>query len=87
MSNYIATVIKTGNSYALRVPKQYVDDAKLELGQKTNLQLPTAIAAQNHDNIQKILKQLNELVAYKNITNPVTWQRQIRQDRPLPGRN
>lgn len=34
MNRYTATVIKTGNSYALRVPKKYVEDARLELGQK-----------------------------------------------------
>jgi hypothetical protein len=40
MSKYKATVIKTGNSYALRVPKKYVEDAHLNLGQKVTIQPP-----------------------------------------------
>ena len=43
MSKYIATVIKTGNSYALRVPKAYIDDAKLKLGEKVGLGEPKLV--------------------------------------------
>lgn len=86
MSNYIATVIKTGNSYALRVPKKYVEDAQLELGQKATIQLPTPQPKQDRKRIQELLKQLQEIGAYKDIKDPVAWQREIRKDRPLPGR-
>lgn len=86
MSNYIATVIKTGNSYALRIPKKYVEDAQLELGQKTTIQLPTPQPKQNHKRVQSLLKQLQEIGAYKDIEDPVAWQREIRKDRSLPGR-
>lgn len=86
MSNYIATVIKTGNSYALRVPKKYVDDAQLKLGQKATIQLPTPQLKQDRKRIQELLKQLQEIGAYKDIKNPVAWQREIRKDRSLPGR-
>jgi len=87
MSNYIATVIKTGNSYALRVPKQYVDDAHLELGQKATIQLPTPQPKQDRNRIQTLLKQLQAAGAYTQIKDPVAWQRDIRRDRPLPGRD
>jgi antitoxin component of MazEF toxin-antitoxin module len=86
MSKYTATVIKTGNSYALRVPKKYVEDAQLELGQKTTIQLPVLEAEQNRKQIQKLLTQLQEINAYAEIKDPVAWQRDIRKDRPLPGR-
>jgi antitoxin component of MazEF toxin-antitoxin module len=86
MSNYIATVIKTGNSYALRVPKKYVEDAQLVLGQKATIQLPTPQPKQDRKRIQELLKQLQEIGAYKDIKDPVAWQRDIRKDRPLPGR-
>ena len=86
MSNYIVTVIKTGNSYALRVPKRYVEDAKLLLGQKTTIDLPRQSTKQNKAEIQEILRQLAELKPYKNIVDPVAWQREIRSDRTLPGR-
>src|SRR5260370_942683 len=88
MSNYIATVIKTGNSYALRVPKKYVEDAQLKLGKKATIQLPTPEPKQNRQRIQSILRQLQEIGgAYKTIEDPVAWQREIREDRPLPGRD
>jgi antitoxin component of MazEF toxin-antitoxin module len=86
MNKYTATVIKTGNSYALRVPKKYVDDARLELGQKATIQLPTPDVKQDRNKIQHIIKQLQEIGAYKNIKDPAAWQREIRKDRPLPGR-
>lgn len=87
MNNYTATVIKTGNSYALRVPKKYVDDAQLKLGQKTPILPPMVQPKQNRARIQEIIRQLQEIEAYKDIKDPVAWQREIRKDRPLPGRD
>lgn len=86
MNKYTATVIKTGNSYALRVPKQYVEDAGLKLGQKAAIELPVSEFRQDRVKIQKILKELQSIGAYKSIGDPVAWQREIRKDRPLPGR-
>ncbi len=40
MKTYTATVIKVGKSYALLVPKQYVTDAKLIIGEKVQIELP-----------------------------------------------
>jgi antitoxin component of MazEF toxin-antitoxin module len=87
MNKYTATVIKTGNSYALRVPKKYVEDAQLKSGQKTIIALPIPELKQNRGKIQEILRQLHEIGVYKDIKDPVAWQREIRKDRPLPGRN
>jgi hypothetical protein len=36
--------------------------------------------------VAAILSQLAEIKAFSGINNPVEWQRAIRQDRPLPGR-
>jgi antitoxin component of MazEF toxin-antitoxin module len=86
MNSYIVTVIKTGNSYALRVPKKYVQDAQLTLGQKTAIQLPVPEPKQNRTRIQELLRQLQAIGAYKSIKDPVAWQQEIRKDRSLPGR-
>ena len=86
MSKYKATVIKTGNSYALRVPKKYVEDAQLKLGQKADINLPTPQLKQDRNRIQELLKELQETGAYKDIADPAAWQRKLREDRPLPGR-
>ena len=32
------------------------------------------------------LRQLRKLGTFRHITDPVAWQREIRKDRPLPGR-
>lgn len=87
MSSYTVTVIKTGNSYALRVPKKYVEDAKLKLGQKAAIGLPVPEAKQDRVKIQALFKQLADSGAFKHIEDPVAWQREIRKDRPLPGRD
>ncbi|HTE22280.1 MAG TPA: hypothetical protein VK674_04540 [Candidatus Limnocylindria bacterium] len=86
LHKYTTTVIKTGNSYALRVPKKYVEDAQLKLGQKADIGLPIPEPKQNRARIQELLKELQEVGAYKAIKDPVAWQRDIRRDRPLPGR-
>jgi antitoxin component of MazEF toxin-antitoxin module len=86
MNKYTATVIKTGNSYALRVPKRYVEDAQLKSGQKTTITLPIPEPKQNRERIQEAIRQLQEIGAYSDIKDPVAWQREIRKDRPLPGR-
>ena len=33
------------------------------------------------------LRQLREMGTFKKIADPVAWQREIRKDRPLPGRD
>lgn len=86
MSNYIATVIKTGNSYALRVPKKYVEDAQLQSGQKAIIGLPIPEPKQDRGRVQEILQQLQAIGTFKDIKDPVAWQRELRKDRPLPGR-
>lgn len=87
MSNYTATVIKSGNSYALRVPKDYVTRNNLLLGQKIEVTDP-ATSGYNKDNVAKAIDQLVAIHAFKHIKDPVAWQREIRKewDRPLPGR-
>lgn len=87
MSSYTVTVIKTGNSYALRVPKKYVEDAQLKLGQKAEIQLPMPVVTQDIKEIRRLFKQLANMNAFSEIKDPVAWQREIRKDRPLPGRD
>lgn len=87
MHKYTATVIKTGNSYALRVPKRYVEDAALTVGQKVQVVEPQpAHHAQDQAKIQKAFAGLQALHAFEGIKDPSSWQREIRKDRPLPGR-
>ncbi len=86
MNIYTATVIKTGNSVALRVPKQYADAAKLTPGDKVSLSLPVKQKEQDHAKIKRLIAKLQTLNAYDTIANPVSWQKDIRQDRSLPGR-
>ena len=33
------------------------------------------------------LEKIHKLNPYREITDPVKWQREIREDRPLPGRD
>ena len=37
--------------------------------------------------IGQILRELTQRNPYRAIRDPVTWQREIRKDRPLPGRH
>lgn len=94
---YTATVIKSGNSYALRIPKRLADDAKLEIGQKVSIPIPQQVQTQPPTDNSAFLEALEDLqrVVVENkkrgtglgmIKDPVAWQQEIRKDRPLPGR-
>lgn len=89
MNRYESTVFKTGNSYALRVPKRYIEDAHLKVGDKAAIALPTSTAKQNHERIQQILKEAQSIRPrlFASIPDPVQWQRETRKDRSLPGRS
>lgn len=93
MSNYTATVIKSGNSYALRVPKALVDDKKLILGQKVAIDGINVVHKQNNGNIVKAIRKLQKLAdeqgSMTSIKDVEAWQRKIRKewDRPLPFRD
>ena len=86
MSSYTATVIKTGNSLALRVPKEYAQEAHLIPGEKVKLPLPTKQKQQNRTRIKQLIAKLHEIHAYQGIADPLAWQRNLRTDRSLPGR-
>ena len=76
----IATVIKSGNSYALRIPKVYADKNRLQLGNKIRLAPPLPLIRKtNHIELQKQLKEIQKLSIYKNIKDPVKWQREQRE--------
>jgi hypothetical protein len=45
-----------------------------------------AEARSRGDEMAAILEKLAESDAVSDITDPVAWQRALRQDRPLPGR-
>lgn len=87
MNTYNATVIKTGNSIALRVPKEYATEAHLVPGDKVLLPLPSKKKKQDRAKIARIIAKLQELHAYGDIKDPVAWQRKLRADRKLPGRD
>lgn len=87
MNKYTATVIRTGNSYALRVPKSYIDEGHLVLGDKTILPPAQKQKLQDSEYIQQLWKELRALKPFKGIKDPIAWQREIRKDRSLPGRS
>ncbi len=72
-----AIVTKTGNSYALRVPKKYITDNELKLGDVVDIENP----------LQKQRQALDALLEYGKKRGPlsdseelVTWQRKERSD-------
>ena len=71
-----AIVSKSGNSYALRVPKRYIDDNKLKLGDVVTIEEPLTL--QKHA-LEALVRQGKVRGAIKGIADPVAWQRQQRQ--------
>lgn len=86
MSSYTATVIKTGNSLALRIPKEYAKEANIVPGEKVTLPLPTKQKQQNRARIKQLINKLQGIHAYEAIADPVAWQQETRIDRKLPNK-
>lgn len=45
----------------------------------------TLVGKERASHIRKSLKSLAKMKAFADISEPVEWQRNIREDRPLPG--
>ncbi len=68
-------ITKTGNSYAIRVPKRYIDDNKLKLGDVVNIEEPLIEQCRALDALIKHGKKHGPI---KGISDPVAWQREQR---------
>jgi hypothetical protein len=68
-------ITKTGNSYAIRVPKRYIDDNKLKLGDIVNVEEPLLKQRQALD---ALINHGQKHGPIKDISNPVAWQREQR---------
>lgn len=77
MNTSTATVIKTGNSYALRVPKSYAERNNLRPGAKVILQDPQVSGGTLAD-LQASIKASRKrggIGVWDKIKNPSEWQR------------
>lgn len=70
-----AIVTKTGNSYALRVPKRYIDDNHLKLGDTVEIEEPIS---EQQRTLHALVQLGKDKGAIKGIANPVQWQRHQR---------
>ena len=76
MKTSTATVIKTGNSYALRVPKAYAERNNLRPGAKVLLPDPQTAGGTLAD-LQASIKtsrNKNTVAVWDKIANPSEWQ-------------
>lgn len=77
-----ATVIKTGNSYALRVPKAYAERNNLRPGAKVLLPDPQVVGGTLAD-LQSSIKASrakNKVTMWDGIADPAQWQQDQRSD-------
>ena len=68
-------ITKTGNSYAIRVPKRYVDDNKLKLGDTVSVEEPLVRQRQA---LNALINHGKKHGPIKGISDPVAWQREQR---------
>lgn len=77
-----ATVIKTGNSYALRVPKSYAERNNLRSGSRVMLPDPQ-VTGGTLTNLQSVIKAVNrkgQVNVWDKIADPAQWQQSERSD-------
>lgn len=70
-----AIVAKTGNSYALRVPKSYIDENKLKLGDVVDIESPLT---RQQKAINALIEHGKKRGPIKGMEDPVAWQREQR---------
>jgi hypothetical protein len=68
-------ITKTGNSYAIRVPKRYIDDNNLKLGDIVNIEEPIVKQQQA---LAALVSHGKKYGPVKSIPDPVAWQRKQR---------
>jgi antitoxin component of MazEF toxin-antitoxin module len=68
-------ITKTGNSYAIRVPKRYIDNNNLKLGDIVDVEEP--LTKQRHA-LDALLRHAKKQGPIKNIADPTSWQREQR---------
>jgi len=56
------------------------------LRERTRAAQPVSAGVNRKERLKNAFTVLAELGTFADIANPVEWQRQIRKDRPLPGR-
>lgn len=71
-----AKVIKVGNSYALRLPIQYIRENQLEEG--SEIQLPDIAGKGNLAEVMREFAKHPSKLSDLGIDDPVEWQRQQR---------
>ena len=91
MRDHKAKVIKAGNSYALRISKQVAEDAQLQVGEVISLPILSKKKGYNANAFWKAASNLandkEKTPALNSIEDVIKWQREVRQDRALPGRD
>ena len=82
MKTSTATVIMTGNSYALRVPKAYAERNNLRPGAKVILPDPQSVGGTLADlnAIIKASRNKNKVTTWDKIADPSEWQRTERDN-------
>ena len=68
-------ITKTGNSYAIRVPKSYIVNNNLSLGETVSIEEPLV---QQNQALDMLKRQAHEKGAIQSIADPVDWQRKQR---------
>lgn len=68
-------ITKTGNSYAIRVPKRYIDDNNLKLGDVVNVEEPLV---KQQEALKALIDYGKKHGPLKGIVDPAAWQREQR---------
>lgn len=82
-----ATIIKVGNSYGIRINQEYARNHNLKLGDEVELTLRPAQATFELEAFRQTVRRAAEIGGgLQSIPDPAEWQHEMRQDKPLEGR-
>lgn len=84
LNTYQATLIQNRLEWAEKVPEQLMTEKPILVYVTILDQTPTI--PNRGKRMAEFLERLAASNAFKDIDEPSEWQREIRKDRPLPGR-
>ena len=83
-----ATIIKIGNSLGVRLKHQLIEELDVKPGDVIEITVRRPIPQEpNGAKFAEAVRLAHEFGGITSIPDPVAWQREIRADKPLYGRD
>lgn len=86
MNKITQEILENIDSLPPEMQSEALDFVRFLKAKKTSSKLKTQNSKQNGSKLAQLMEEASNKGLFEHIQDPVLWQREIREDRPLPGR-